>query len=300
MAALPYMQLYVADYLADTMHLTTEEHGAYLLLIMNYWQTGKPIPKNRLQKIARLPNDRWTTVEDSLNEFFTDTGTEWVHHRIERDLEAVKDAQEQRVRAGRASAEARKRSKQDQNKRKGNGRSTGVEDSLEREGNENSTNKDTDTDTDTDTEGNNSRPASHPDQPAKASGHGEAVQEVFSYWCQVMGKNSLTKLTKDRKAKIEARLKEGYNVDHIKQAIDGCASSPHHMGQNDAGTVYDDLTLICRTGSKLEWFAKSVGSKQPVTKGGPETMDQFMERNRAQAERVMASGMLDDLPPERD
>lgn len=145
-----------------------------------------------------------------------------------------------------------------------------------------------------------SRPASHPDQPAKANGHGEAVQEVFSYWCQVMGKNSLTKLTKDRKAKIEARLKEGYNVDHIKQAIDGCASSPHHMGQNDAGTVYDDLTLICRTGSKLEWFAKSVGSKQPVTKGGPETMDQFMERNRAQAERVMASGMLDDLPPERD
>lgn len=89
MAALPYMQLYVADYLADTMHLTTEEHGAYLLLIFNYWQTGKPIPVSRLARIARLSNERWTDVERSLNEFFNERSGEWVHDRIERDLEAV-------------------------------------------------------------------------------------------------------------------------------------------------------------------------------------------------------------------
>lgn len=79
MAALPYMQLYIADYLADTMHLSTEEHGAYLLLMFNYWQTGKSIPKSRLPKIARMSNERWLSVETSLKEFFTESGNEWIH-----------------------------------------------------------------------------------------------------------------------------------------------------------------------------------------------------------------------------
>ena len=89
MAALPYMQLYIADYLADTMHLSAEEHGAYLLLMFNYWQTGKPIPKNRLAKIARLTNERWADVEPSLQEFFCDNGEEWVHLRIAEDHEST-------------------------------------------------------------------------------------------------------------------------------------------------------------------------------------------------------------------
>jgi hypothetical protein len=83
------MQLYVADYLADTMHLTTEEHGAYLLLIFNYWQTGKPIPKVRLARIARVSSDRWLEIEPALSEFFESDGEHWIHLRIERDIEAV-------------------------------------------------------------------------------------------------------------------------------------------------------------------------------------------------------------------
>ena len=144
MAALPYMQLYVADYLADTMHLTTEEHGAYLLLIFNYWQTGKPIPVSRLARIARLSNERWTDVERSLNEFFNERSGEWVHDRIERDLEAVHATQNQRSAAGKASAEARA-ARANSRKTKGvNARSTPVEIPF----NENSTIRDTDTDTD--------------------------------------------------------------------------------------------------------------------------------------------------------
>ncbi|HGH5401274.1 TPA: DUF1376 domain-containing protein [Raoultella ornithinolytica] len=89
MAALPYMQLYIADYLADTMHLSTEEHGAYLLLMFNYWQTGRAIPKGRLAKIARVSADRWKELEPVIKEFFEEENDSWVHLRIERDIETV-------------------------------------------------------------------------------------------------------------------------------------------------------------------------------------------------------------------
>ncbi|VVT52244.1 Uncharacterized phage-associated protein YdaU [Kosakonia radicincitans] len=148
MAALPYMQLYIADYLADTMHLSTEEHGAYLLLMFNYWQTGRAIPKNRLAKIARLSNERWSAVEASLKEFFNDNGTEWVQERIERDLEAVRSSVNQKSAAGKASARARKAKKSTEEQRSGNERSTGVESPFKQNGNGNPTNKDPDIDTD--------------------------------------------------------------------------------------------------------------------------------------------------------
>jgi uncharacterized protein YdaU (DUF1376 family) len=127
------------------MHLTTEEHGAYLLLIFNYWQTGKPIPVSRLARIARLSNERWTDVERSLNEFFNECSGEWVHDRIERDLESVHATQNQRSAAGKASAEARAARAQARKTKAVNARSTTVEIPL----NENSTIRDTDTDTDT-------------------------------------------------------------------------------------------------------------------------------------------------------
>lgn len=154
MAALPYMQLYIADYLADTMHLSAEEHGAYLLLMFNYWQTGKPIPKNRLAKIARLTNERWADVEPSLQEFFCDNGKEWVHLRIEEDLASVREKLTKKSAAGKASVQARRSRKeadvQTKQERNLTGVQTDVEVVSEHDVNTKATNKDTDKDLKTD------------------------------------------------------------------------------------------------------------------------------------------------------
>lgn len=139
MAALPYMQLYVADYLADTTHLTAEEHGAYMLLLFSYWQTGKPLRIDRLATVARIPNERWNSVADTLGEFFHVTPTHWIHFRVEADLEGVNSKSVAASNAGKASARARALKKQQEL----NERSADVEDPLQQKTNH------TDTDTDT-------------------------------------------------------------------------------------------------------------------------------------------------------
>jgi len=62
------------------------------------------------------------------------------------------------------------------------------------------------------------------------------------------------KLTPGRRVKIRSRLEEGYAFEDIIQAICGCSGSSFHMGDNERNTRFDDVTLICRNGSKLEGF----------------------------------------------
>ncbi|MEE3504865.1 DUF1376 domain-containing protein [Pseudomonas sp. 10C3] len=167
MAALPYMQLYVADYLADTSHLTAEEHGAYLLILFSYWQTGKPVRIDRLSTVARIPNDRWPSVAETLSEFFHVTETHWIQFRVESDLESVNSKVVTASNAGKASAKAKALKKQQEL----NDRSNSVDDPLQRNGNH----IDTDTDTDTDTDKNKT--------PLPPEGDGQETEGLFaSFW----------------------------------------------------------------------------------------------------------------------
>lgn len=117
MAAIPYMPLYVADYMADAGHLSTTEHGAYLLLIMSYWQRGgafrapdEQALNIRLANVVRMSNGEWLRAVPVLAEFFQvslEDGVTWSHKRIEAELAKFRAKSLQAKEAGLASAQRR-------------------------------------------------------------------------------------------------------------------------------------------------------------------------------------------------
>ena len=95
------MPLHIDDYLADTGHLTGAEHGAYMLMIMHYWQNGA-LPENErlIARIARMDAEQWEESRDVLAMLF---GPNWTHKRIDAELAKADEIIEKR----RAAAEAR-------------------------------------------------------------------------------------------------------------------------------------------------------------------------------------------------
>lgn len=103
-----WMPLYVGDYLADTTRLTTEQHGAYLLMLLDYWRNG-PLPDDdgALAQITHLSPSAWASHKPALSKFFQITGCVWRSENLDAEL---KKAAENRAKASqKASAAAKAR-----------------------------------------------------------------------------------------------------------------------------------------------------------------------------------------------
>src|SRR5580765_7803593 len=85
-----WMPLYVRDYLADTRHLTTLQHGAYLLLIMEYWMKGRlPCDDREKASICCLDRRQWWRHKSVLHAMFE--GPDWRHPRIDAELQKANE-----------------------------------------------------------------------------------------------------------------------------------------------------------------------------------------------------------------
>lgn len=105
-----WMPFYVADYRNKTAHLSTAEHGAYMLLIMHYWASGSlPDDDAQLARITVQPLPSWRKMKSSMQAFFYDG---WKHHRIEEELEKAAIKHSRRVEAGKRGGEAKANGKQ--------------------------------------------------------------------------------------------------------------------------------------------------------------------------------------------
>lgn len=88
----PWMPLFWGDFLANTLHLSAQELGAYFLLIAHAWEHDAKVSVKDAQRIARVGNRHWGEVRVKLDHFFEPSGgllggaVEVVHTRVAKEL----------------------------------------------------------------------------------------------------------------------------------------------------------------------------------------------------------------------
>lgn len=93
---LPYMPLWVDDYQRATRHLSTEAHGAYLLLIMAAWESASaslPDDDQILAGFAKATPARWAKLKPLVMSFWTLDGRakRWVQKRLTKERRLAVD-----------------------------------------------------------------------------------------------------------------------------------------------------------------------------------------------------------------
>ena len=93
MAEFPSLPLWTDAYLGDTGHLTTIEHGAYLLLLITMWRSKEcRLADNDvlLARYARLTAGQWRRIRVILEPFFKVKDGWWTQGRLTDEWEAVR------------------------------------------------------------------------------------------------------------------------------------------------------------------------------------------------------------------
>ena len=103
MSERPFMQLYVSDFVGDTLTLTTEHIGAYLLLLIALWNADGALDDDEeiLAVTARLPIDRWRVIWGRLSKYFVIADGKVTHNRLTKELEKFASKSAARSEAGR-------------------------------------------------------------------------------------------------------------------------------------------------------------------------------------------------------
>jgi len=258
-----YYQFNIGDYAKDTRHLSNTEDLAYRRLIDLYYDTEQRLTKD-IPKLSRLINMRENQddVATVLEDFFKETEEGYEHSRIEHEI-ANYHAKADAARSNGKKGGRPKKPKSNPEETESKAKKTQSVNLANPEETESKAKK-------SESKANH-KPLTINQEPLTKNQSKEKVSakannellEIFNYWKDVMKKRNSAILNAKRSKAVKARLKEGYSVEQIKQAIEGCAMTPHNMGQNQNGKKYDDLELICRDGVQVERFANNATQQQP-------------------------------------
>ena len=108
MAKYPALPLFTDAYMADTRHLTTLQHGAYLLLLMTAWRMpdcALPNDDVFLARICGMDKRTWQKNRDVIMAFWRqDEKQRWYQGRLRDEQQFVAQLRNKNSEAGKASA----------------------------------------------------------------------------------------------------------------------------------------------------------------------------------------------------
>ena len=106
-----WMPFYIGDYLRDTMHLTTLQHGAYLLVLMAMWSSASGrinFNEGNLCRITGLTPQQWKENQLVLMQFLTVENGEIFQKRLIAERIRTQHIRQTRARIGALGGRPRK------------------------------------------------------------------------------------------------------------------------------------------------------------------------------------------------
>jgi uncharacterized protein YdaU (DUF1376 family) len=212
------MPLWTDAYLGDTTHLTTLEHGAYLLLLITAWRARDnrlPDDDRLLARYAKLTPAQWQRVKPILSAFFRIEDGYWTQGRLTDEANAVKQYRARQSAAGSASA-------------------------LKRKGRHATTVKSGCNQTPTPISISNTNDLSpNGDCASDDALKPEHVSEKWNELAERIGKPKVRSLTPERRQLLKARIAQ-YDIDDFVAVLSAIEASPFLRGdRNWRGATFD-------------------------------------------------------------
>lgn len=269
-----YYQHHIGDFIKDTARLSDGQAMAYLRLIWRYYDQEAPIA-DEIDVVAFQLGVSESDVSLILRSFFVLQDDGWHQTRCDAEILKFHEYSAKQSENGKKGGRPRKEKPTD-NPPLNDGLPTDNPPQSQRKAKQKPTES-------------QKKPNQQPYTHIKTSMSATAdVEDVFAYWQRVMDSPN-SKLDAGRQKIISARLKDGYTVDDLKRAIDGCRASKFHMGENPNGKKYNGIDLIFRSADKVDGFADGT---EGASTSAYDHIKASIAKDRAEDEKSRQEGLL--------